>query len=553
MKPVIPIHVGVSGHRDIPSHDIPLLKKKLCERFVTLKKQYPYSSIKLLSGLAEGADRIAAYAALESGLELVVVLPMPVESYMDDFITTDSKDEFNQLLAKSTAQHTCQHTATDRNVGYVNLGHFLVRHSQLIIALWDGVSEQPSPDGSMTILPGGTADVVRMSEQGVKANHDVLLTAPEKTPVEHLWARRLKHDQFETPIVQSNLVGTWSATRSMPKKAYSVMQEMDDFNCHVATELTSQQIDESRASLLSNSAPEHIKQNFSYILDTYAAADALAIVRQKQRKWSIYWITLVALISIFCQQVYSGPDMRWPWLAGHVVLAMVAWYAFGLFFKGRMPREEQFIEWRVLAEGLRVQFFWCAGGVKLIASDYFRTNRLNEVDWITQTIRNLMISKTDQLLQPDMLWVKKVWVDSQSDYFKHASPQNIQKVKIWNTVAFICFGSAILMTFVTLVAHLFSVDGFYLNIMVLVSGMLFVISALSKAFMSQMGFEENAQRYERAEAIFTYAKLQMEQSIATDNISRTSELLKTLGWEALYENAAWLHMNRTNKFEVNIA
>lgn len=553
MKPVIPIHVGVSGHRDIPSHDIPLLKKKLCERFVTLKKQYPYSSIKLLSGLAEGADRIAAYAALESGLELVVVLPMPVESYMDDFITTDSKDEFNQLLAKSTAQHTCQHTATDRNVGYVNLGHFLVRHSQLIIALWDGVSEQPSPDGSMTILPGGTADVVRMSEQGVKANHDVLLTAPEKTPVEHLWVRRLKHDQLETPIVQSNLVGTWSATRSMPKKAYSVMQEMDDFNRYVATELTNQQIEQSREWLLSNSAPEQIKQSYFHILDTYAAADALAIVRQKQRERSICWITLVALISIFCQQVYSGPDMRWPWLAGHVVLAVVAWYAFGFFFKGRMPREEQFIEWRVLAEGLRVQIFWCAGGVKLIASDYFRTNRLNEVDWITQSIRNLMIIKADLLSQPNELWVKQAWVADQSKYFNRASQRNIEKIRKWNRTAFVCFCSAIVMTFVTLVAHLLSVDGFYLNIMVLVSGMSFVISALAKAFMSQMGFEENAQRYERAAAIFSYAEQQIEQSIAANDLSRTRELFKTLGWEALYENAAWLHMNRTNKFEVNIA
>ena len=101
-----------------------------------------------------------------------------------------------------------------REDGYVDLARFLVRNCQLIVALWDGVSEQPTPDGSMAILPGGTADVVRMSEQGIKVNDDVLLTAPEKTPVEHLWTRRLKHAQRGNPIVKLELVASWASMRS---------------------------------------------------------------------------------------------------------------------------------------------------------------------------------------------------------------------------------------------------------------------------------------------------------------------------------------------------
>jgi len=99
-----------------------------------------------------------------------------------------------------------------------------VRHCQLIVALWDGVNEQPTPDGSMAILPGGTADVVRMSEQGIKVNDDVLLTAPEKTPVEHLWTRRLKHAQRGNPIVKPELVASWASTRNQAADPYPVMQ-----------------------------------------------------------------------------------------------------------------------------------------------------------------------------------------------------------------------------------------------------------------------------------------------------------------------------------------
>lgn len=59
MKPVIPIHIGVSGHRDIPTEDLPQLQSTLYERFSRLKALHPNSTIKLLSGLAEGADRVA--------------------------------------------------------------------------------------------------------------------------------------------------------------------------------------------------------------------------------------------------------------------------------------------------------------------------------------------------------------------------------------------------------------------------------------------------------------------------------------------------------------
>ena len=391
MKPVIPIHIGVSGHRDIPTEDLPSLKSKLYERFTRLKTLHPHSTIKLLSGLAEGADRVAAYAALEAGLELVAVLPLPVAAYLEDFVSDESKAEFQQLLAHATVLQANQQPPSVRDDGYVDLARFLVRHCQLIVALWDGVNEQPTPDGSMAILPGGTADVVRMSEQGIKVNDDVLLTAPEKTPVEHLWTRRLKHAQRGNPIVKPELVASWASTRNQAADPYPVMQEMDDFNRHAAIELTDQQLAQSKEWLLSGSVPEPLKRNCANLLDVYAAADALAIKRQKQRESSIRWITLVALISIFCQQVYSGPDMRWLWLAGHIALAIAAWGAFRFFFKGKMPREEQFIEWRVLAEGLRVQFFWGAAGLKHVASDYYRTNRLGDVDWISQSIRNLVM------------------------------------------------------------------------------------------------------------------------------------------------------------------
>jgi len=59
-----------------------------------------YSRI-LLTPLADGADRLGAYAAMECGIPFIAPLPMPVDEYRKDFTTLESLDEFNELVLKA--------------------------------------------------------------------------------------------------------------------------------------------------------------------------------------------------------------------------------------------------------------------------------------------------------------------------------------------------------------------------------------------------------------------------------------------------------------------
>jgi predicted Rossmann fold nucleotide-binding protein DprA/Smf involved in DNA uptake len=43
------------------------------------------ATVTLISGLAEGADRMAAQAAIEQDLELNVIVPFAIDSYEQDF------------------------------------------------------------------------------------------------------------------------------------------------------------------------------------------------------------------------------------------------------------------------------------------------------------------------------------------------------------------------------------------------------------------------------------------------------------------------------------
>lgn len=164
-----PIVFGITGHRDLRKEDIPKLKKKVKNIFERVINKYPNTPIILLSPLAEGADRLAAKVALEfGGIELIVPLPMPKEEYMKDFKTQESKDEFEKLLKKAdrffelplvrgNTLENIKEYGLNRARQYEQVGIFVVSHSQILIALWDG-----KPKNSL----GGTYQIVRYKLTG---------------------------------------------------------------------------------------------------------------------------------------------------------------------------------------------------------------------------------------------------------------------------------------------------------------------------------------------------------------------------------------------------
>src|SRR3954468_723095 len=94
---------GVSGHRDTLEDDAVELQKHVQTVLDRFRLAHPNAFFELLSPLADGADRIAAEAALRSGLPVVVPLPMPQAEYERDFTSTESVREFRRLLATAAS------------------------------------------------------------------------------------------------------------------------------------------------------------------------------------------------------------------------------------------------------------------------------------------------------------------------------------------------------------------------------------------------------------------------------------------------------------------
>jgi hypothetical protein len=161
------IKVGVTGHRIIPEPLLlaqsvrSILVGRIFELFdgrVSRAGRSTSLSYTLLTSLAEGADQlVAAEITTFPGSELEAVLPLAQEDYQQDFLTPESKAEFQTWLAKARKTVALRPSDAEtrqpevRNMAYENAGRFVVDHCDLMIALWDG---KPSRDR------GGTAEIV---------------------------------------------------------------------------------------------------------------------------------------------------------------------------------------------------------------------------------------------------------------------------------------------------------------------------------------------------------------------------------------------------------
>lgn len=163
----IPLVFGVSGHRDPVPADLPKLQGQLQNIFAHFRAAYPATPFKLLTPLAEGADRLAAKVALSAEIGLWVPLPMKQQEYERDFTTAKSLAEFRALLATAESHWAFPITTNPRTESrtrhYAEVGDFIARYSHVLILLWDGKDNRKI---------GGTAWVKKRREHWVNAASD---------------------------------------------------------------------------------------------------------------------------------------------------------------------------------------------------------------------------------------------------------------------------------------------------------------------------------------------------------------------------------------------
>jgi hypothetical protein len=151
-----PLRVGVTGHRPnrMPGQQWDRIKNDLNKAMHKIEVTHPGRRFVLLSGLAEGADRLAAFVALGRGWRLRAILAFDRARFQEDFPSPFAVSEFRALLRASEKVEEPKigaHLHKPPEEGYHHVGQRLLGLSDVLLAIWDGERSRGK---------GGTVDVV---------------------------------------------------------------------------------------------------------------------------------------------------------------------------------------------------------------------------------------------------------------------------------------------------------------------------------------------------------------------------------------------------------
>lgn len=553
----VPVVVAVTGHRDIPVQDIPVLSKVVSAHLREISKAYPDSPCLLLSGLAEGADRLVAHCALDQGWQLAAVLPMRQSNYEADFSDEGSVKEFRALLARSVWVRELGGGSTTRPDCYRVLGDWLARQAQVLIALWDG-----GPGNGI----GGTADVVTTFREGLPTAH---LYLPDSGPVIHVQTRRLNAPipAGSTPVglvthLPASPAGMGSEGEETRWKA--IFARINQFNCDSQkTDVQSQLHSPAPPTGTPYSEePGHGRytNNTSAGLawSLYQAADLMSFAAQKKRDLIFRGLLSLSAVAILFAQVYSNL-FGLPLLLGSALALSGGGFLWYSLVAGRQL-EQRYLDYRALAEACKVQYFWKLVGIEACAADFFLRDQRDELEWIRQALQvtemGLPTEPTASLEQRLQL-VRGDWIDDQVRYFLgNLGPSsgkaafNRIKDALWSKRSQRLFEGGMVLTLLTFLFHLIVADpandvhGWILKVMILGYSLVFASAGLTKVYQQTRAFSEHAKQYQRMGFKMLLARSRLDKALSVGDTNLALKVVQAIGIEALSENGNWLLIHR---------
>ncbi len=568
----LPLILGVTGHRDLREEDIPRLTELVLAEYSELRTHYPSTPITLLSALADGADRLLAHLALGCGMRLAVVLPMPVDLYEMDFDAA-SVEEFHALLTKAeyltelpilsgrTREDISKH-GIDREQQYAQVGAYLAAHSAILIALWDGLELN---------LIGGTSQVVRFKLDGIPepyAPPHSELDAPDSGPVYHIVTPRRSDPRPANAFSVHWLYPAGFTSHAEADKAYAdVYSRMETFN-EDAIRYSGDLKEHFRASkeymfparahaivehhhrkrTKSNELPPILKED----LDFYAIADVLSQRFQKRTKTTIQLLLTFVFFAALFYELYSGLFQE-PVMIG-LYLSMFFFSFIVYYWAERHGYQTRYLDYRALAEGLRVQFFWKLAGVEDSVADFYMRKQRSELDWIRNAIRACMIGNAQPSIsrtlgaeaeRERLNLVLKYWVEDQSKYFAKSAHRAHETLHGHERTITLLFAAALLLAAVQAFAFIE-----HNEILLLGVGVFPVIAALLHSYLQKNAFAEHKRQYDRMSVFYHRATVHLTKLMDEDRLADARSFLAELGREALVENGDWILMHRDRPLEV---
>ena len=547
--PTTALVVGVTSHRDLDPQQLPALRAHLLAALTELRDQFPDLSLIVLSPLAEGGDRLAAEVGLELGARLVVPLPMPADMYAADFSTPTSRAQFERLLAQAEViqlplpadnPDELLHPGPARDRQYMLAGLHVASHCHVLLALWDG-----RENGGL----GGTAQIVRYYLGGplpgarrASDNLRQMLAGDDDSLALHLPAYR-DSSTSKRPDAESPVWLTSSSRRplnaGMPPDYRRIFERMQTFELDRRRHAASPRVDWG----------EDPAERLLHVVD------AMAVHYQRRigaAMRAIHGLAVLMGLAFLLYADLGAPDwMLWVFLLFFVIGLLIAVVAH------RRDWHRKYIDYRALAEGLRVQTFWRRAGLTMtgdpeFAHDNFMQKQDVELGWIRNVMRQVGLMRLPEADDPARAvdavveaWIGRPDQSGQLTYYQRKAA--LRERHHWRTQSLgkACLWGGIGISFFLALFH-GGLEGITRNLLVTAMGTLSLIAAVREAYAYRKADKELVKQYRFMHRIYRNARVALDSANSTQE---RREILRALGEATLAEHAEWALMHRDRPIE----
>lgn len=559
--PRVPLTLGVTGHRNLLPAERPRIEAQLRCLFADLAARFPGTPLRLLSPLAEGADQLVARVARDMGIEVVVPLPFAFERYTEDFGTEAALAEFH-ALAHDSVRVELYHPQAEaepadvehaRALAYARLGMYISDHCEILIALWDG-----KPGLGL----GGTAAVVDYHQFGemdgvCPGQRGARMIAEDDTDlVYHIVCARDCADgapaQGLTPGSARWLVADpeRKEVADIPASMVLMIERAGTLNDDIAKRAA--HIRPSAATLPGWDDSLQAHEDVAKTAAFFAASDFLANRFRLRHRATLRTLYLFAVLMgasfIAYADLDSGPMI--------FVFQLLFFAGFALFrWASYQQWHRRFLDYRALAEGLRVQFYWRLTGVSgRLRNDFAYDNFLQKQDMEIGWIRNVMrfagapegSSACDEALLERVI---DLWIGSpdsgQLGYFESRCESHRRHVAATAWLVGACMWTGIAITLVLALLHDRLPDA-AMTLLVAAMGLLPLIAAVRGAYAHKVAEKELLKQYQFMTRLYREARFRLSRCQTAE---QKRQILRAVGEAALDEHAEWILVHRERPLE----
>ena len=451
----IPVVIGVSAHRNIDEKFVPQIRREVAETIDEIRRLCPNSPIVMLNGLAEGGDLLCAEVAIEKGVKIYAVLPDVESEYLNpvDF-SPEGINRYNaitgsrSLIGKFVAPDTEKIAPVIKNgangedssaVGrhlrdyrFRQQTIYVSTHCHFLIALWDG--EKAS--GGRYDCGAAAAVQFNLAHDYVHENGTEFHSPFDGAVVAITSPRKGKEYEKEMKVERRFLMpqGERSAGK-MPDALKEILVRTDLFNydylkyCKKRKAALGKKVKEGEDVrsfvkqntrtddyLLGADEYEYGGEKLKRLHDCSKVASGISGAEKNKFLGHVKGLAVFGFLLILVFMLYDQLTLLWTVIAFFAMLIVV--FAVFLFvkitensnlsalfkLKGKsIDTHTKFIEYRALAETLRVQYYVTAYGLGGNVCNYFTWSHKNEIVWIRKAVEALLLGSDEVIWENDFL------------------------------------------------------------------------------------------------------------------------------------------------------